>query len=360
MKFLIPSANPAYKKLEEKLSFAFETTFNRSDTFDRIITMSELNTDPIAYLADSKGVPFPDSSFCTKHNLKAKCTQAGVKTPESVELSLGELNDFSHPNFIIKPKYGSGGKNKHPAVYKIFSLEDKPAVVEYLSTLENHSDYLLQRAYINPETRETKLLFVDGAVNGNGKVFFNPIADKSMLDPTDVGSHITHKVGVRLVDFSDKYDFKENIKKVLAKHNIKNTLFKVQAIVDEDAGECLINDWSWGVMPYTHVYLLDAEYLCSQLAFAYDLAETVTKPIDTIICMKHLAMPLSLKNSNEEAFDAVMSSYEQRFNVTRVEPIIFTKTPAEDVFFCLYGVTCDSAEEGESRLNAFEQAIKGI
>lgn len=360
MKFLIPRNSTAYLKLAEKLATSFDVTFNSSEQFDRIITMSEKNTDHIAYLADDKFVPFPDSSFCSKHGLRSKCLQAGVKTPESVELSTGELNDFMHPHFIIKPKYGSGGKDRHPAVYKIFSQEDKPAVAEYISTLPDHSMYLLQRAYINPTTRETKLLFVDGAINGNGEIFFNPIADKVMLDPDNLGSHITHKVGVRLVDLSDKYGFKENITKLVTKHNIKNTLFKAQAIVDEDTGECLINDWSWGVMPYTHVYLLDAEYLCSQLKFAYDLEDTVTKPIDTIICMKHISMPLSLKNASEELFDATVGVYESNAKVTRVEPLIYTRTPSEDVWFCLYGVTCDTVEEGESRLNAFEQSIKGI
>lgn len=360
MKFFIPTMGEQYFKLAEKLKTKFEVTFSQDDAFDAIITMAELDTTPIAEIAQQKNVPFPDVSFCSKDGLKAKCVEAGVAYPESVVLSSSALENCVYPHFIIKPKNSSGSKHDNPAVYKIFSNEDRLVALGYLADTPNLSDFILQRAYINPTTRETKLLFVDGAINGDGRVFFNPIADKVMLDPSEVSSHITHKTGIRLVDFSDKYDFKRNVTTLLSEHGIRNTLFKTQAIVDEEAGTCLINDWSWGVMPYTHVNILDAEYLCSQLEFAYDLADEVEKPIDKIICMKHIAMPACLKSLNTAAFNSIVNQYESLLNVNRVEPLRHAVTAVSENWFCLYGVTCTSAEEGEARLNEFENSIKGI
>lgn len=359
MKFYIPISFQS-AKLSEKVATTFEVTSNPDHDFDYIITMAEADTSPIATFAAVKGVPFPDVSFCSKNGLRARCLEAEVATPESVELSLSAVENCVYRYFIIKPKNGTGGKSENPAVYKIFNNEDRLTVLAYLKDTPNLSDYLLQRAYINPQTRETKLVFVDGAVNGKGELFFNPIADKVMLDSSTVEGHITHKVGVRPLDFSDRYGFKANVSKLLAHHNIKNTLFKAQAIVDESTGTCLINDWSWGVMPYTHVNILGADYLCSQLAFAYDVEETVTKPIDTVICMKHLAMPDALKGLDTVSFDNAVKLYEQEYKVNRVEPIVQAIKSSGSTWFCLYGTTCNSIEDGEARLNAFEQSITGV
>ena len=350
-----------YGKLVTALRGSGLHIVNEGEDFDFILPLY----DPIAIdagrMAADKGKYFPDIGFITKDGLEAKCIQSGLNVLPTLPLSAENLRSCGFPYFIIKPKLWSGSKHKLPYVYRVFPASDVETVIAMFGE-ENQNPFIIQKALINPDTQETYLLFVDGAVNGSGTIHFNSIAEKWMLNSGADDSHITHKVGIREVSTEDKYGFKAMIAKLLVDNNIKNTPFKAQAIVDIENNTCYINDWAWGIMPYTHLNILPSEYLADHLRFAYDMTPSITKPIDKVIVMHHIAFP-------KEAWDLTADEFKQQYvpmaqdcGVKLAEPAqqhnMGAVKPTESDYYVLFGVACDSAEEGKAALASFQSQVR--
>jgi hypothetical protein len=363
MKLYVHGANehPIRQKLVEVLGYAnFELADHDSD-FDFILPAFDAGSAQAAEIAASKGKYYPNVGFINKLSLEEKCLASNIPNLPSIELNIAALNNCTYPHFIIKPKVWSGGKHPLQWVYRIFSQAEKQQVIELIGERGDLSTFMLQQALIDPLTNETYLMFVDGVVNGNGQIHFNSIADKWMKNPDALDSHITHRAGIRLVSPADKYGFKQKITTLLQANNIRNTPFKVQAIVDEANNTCYINDWSWGIMPYTHLHLLDPAYLSDHLSFAYDLIPAVTKPIDKAIVMNHIEFPLVDYTTEASVFDAKYKALADQHGVTRTEPLnhgsVGNITPQISNFYVLHGVLCDDVELGKQKLAMFQADV---
>lgn len=363
MKLLVhgTQSHPMYQKLVAVLSAANFDLATADEDFDFILPAFDAGSANAAQLAATKGKYFPDINFINKTSLEEKCTNAGIPTLPSLTLSIENLTDCAYEHFIIKPKVWSGGKHQLPWVYKIFAQSEKQNVIDLIGDHANLESFIVQQALIDPTTRETYLIFVDGVVNGAGQIHFNSIADKWMKDPDSLDSHITHRGGIRLVSAADKYDFKQKITTLLQTNNIRNTPFKVQAIVDEANNTCYINDWSWGVMPYTHLHLLDPTYLQDHLKFAYDVIPAVTKPIDKIIVMNHIEFPRANYTTDTAEFDLQYKAIAMQYGVTRTEPLnhgsLNNVTPQTSNFYVLHGIACDNVDVGKQQLLDFQAAV---
>jgi hypothetical protein len=363
MRLRIQGANshPIHEKLLSVLSStSFDLVLGDED-FDFILPAFDAGSAGAAEIAQARGKYFPDTGFINKLSLEEKCLASNIPTLPSGELSIASLTNCTYPHFIIKPKVWSGGKHPLQWVYRIFSQAEKQQVLDLIGSRDDLQTFMLQQALIDPATKETYLIFVDGVVNGSGQIHFNSIADKWMKNPDALDSHITHRAGIRLVSSEDKYGFKQKITTLLQANNIRNTPFKAQAIVDEANNICYINDWSWGIMPYTHLHLLDPMYLNDHLCFAYDVIPAVTKPIDKIIVMNHIEFPLADYTTEASVFDAKYKALADQHGVTRTEPLnhgsVGTITPQTSNFYVLHGIACDDVEAGKAALSAFQAAV---
>jgi hypothetical protein len=352
-----------YQKLTSALQAAGIDVVS-DDTFDYVLPMYDTLSEQCLQLAQAAGKSFPDTAFINKATLEQKCVESEIATLPSFELSRDALLSCAYPHFIIKPVMSTGGKHPLPWVYKIFS---NAQIAEVLTMIGNDSDeslsqFMVQQALIDGDTRLTYLLFVDGAVNGAGNIHFNSIAEKWMLDPTELDSHITHRVGIREVSQQDKYGFKAKVTKLLIDNNIRNTLFKAQALVDLVGNQCYINDWSWTIMPYTHLHVLDASYVVDHLSFAYDVIPSVTKPIEKAIVMHHVAFPTTDYALTPEAFDSKYEALRNQHGVVRAERMLKMNMAAPTVssFFVLHGIACDDVEIGKAALAAFQTAVEQL
>lgn len=358
--FLIRQFNKLSQRLKEYLELSGFTVSSDPSDFDYILTTYDVESINAKAIADTAGKYYPDPAFINKSQLEEKCIASNIDVLPSMDVS--DLANCPYDHFIIKPKLSSGGKSVLPWVYKIFDNSQKQDVIDMIGD-QDTSQLFVQKALIDPVTRETYLVFVDGVVNGQGQIHFNSISDKYMLDPDSVNSFITHKVGIREVSSADKFGFKNKITTLIQNNNIRNTPFKAQAIVDVANNTCYINDWSWGIMPYTNLYVLDYTYLKSALEFAYDITPTVTKPIDKIIVMHHIAFPASTYDMTEEAFDSIYKPISDNIGINRVEQIkLFgSVAPTETQnHFILYGVAVDNTNTGIEMLNQFQQQVMEI
>ena len=356
-----PPQSENYQKLSAALSGSEISVVSSTDDFDFALPLFDPLTQYTAELALANGKYFPDTGFIDKLNLEAKCLASGIPVLPAGELSLQDLAECSHPYFIIKPKVWSGGKHTLEWVYRIFSQAEKQQVLDLIGGYADLQSFILQKALIDPATNETPLVFVDGVVNGEGDIYFNSVSKKSMKNPDALDSYITYKSSVRLLSSEDQYGLKQKITTLLENNNIRNTPFKVQAIVDEVNNTCYINDWSWGISPYVHLRILDSSYLRSYLYFAYDLASTVTKPIDKIIVLKHIAFP-------KEVWSLTIAEFEQRYvtlgqscGVKLAEQSqqknMGAVQPTESDYHVLFGVACDNADIGKAYLADFQSKV---
>jgi hypothetical protein len=356
-----PPQSESYKKLTAALSGSDISIVSESDDFDFALSLFDPLTKYTADIALSKGKYFPDTGFIDKLSLEAKCLASGVPVLPAVELSLEALAGSSHPYFIIKPKVWSGGKHSLEWVYRIFSQAEKQRVLDLIGSHADLQSFILQKALIDPATNETTLVFVDGVVNGMGQIHFNSVSKKSMKNPDGLDSYITYKSSVRLVSAEDQYGLKQKITTLLQDNNIRNTPFKVQAIVDEASNTCYINDWSWGILPYVQLRILDSSYLRSHLYFAYDLAPTVTKPIDKIIVMQHIAFPKEVWSLTVDEFEAQYVTLAQSCGVKLAEQSqqksMGAIQPTESAYYVLFGVACDNADIGKACLADFQSKV---
>lgn len=363
MKLYIHGAatHPIRQKLVDVLGYANFELVEQDANFDFILPAFDASSIAAAEIAKARGKYFPDVGFINKLSLEAKCLASSIPTLPSDELTVERLTNCVYDYFIIKPKVWSGGKHTLPWVYKIFSQAEKQQVLELIGDRTDLSAFILQQALIDPITKETYLIFVDGVVNGSGQVHFNSIADKWMKNPDALDSYITHRGGVRLVSSEDKYGFKQKISTLLRANNIRNTPFKVQAIVDKASNTCYINDWSWGVMPYTHLHLLDPVYLRDHLRFAYDIIPAVTRPIDKIIVMNHIEFPIGNYTTDAAVFDAQYKALAGQHGVTRTEPLNHgganNVVPQTSNFYVLHGVACTDVNYGKQKLLEFQTAV---
>jgi hypothetical protein len=353
--------HPIHQKLMAALSYANFDLAKPEEDFDFILPAFDAGSMMAARLAKAKGKYFPDTAFIDKISLEAKCVASGIPVFPTEELSLEALANCTYSHFIIKPKIWSGGKHPLPWVYRIFANAEKEQVLELIGDYEGLGAFFIQTALINPVTNETYLLFVDGVVNGAGQIHFNSIADKWMKNPDALDSHITHRAGIRLVSTEDKYGFKGKVTTLLQSNAIRNTPFKAQAIVDEANNTCYINDWSWGVMPYTHLHLLDPSYLQNHLQFAYDVIPEVTKPIDKVIVMKHIEFPNTSYTTDAKLFDVRYKAPADQFGVVRTEPLNHgaqnNVTPESSNFYVLHGIACDDVRLGAQKLAEFQSLV---
>jgi len=329
---------------------------NAGEHFDFILPVFDRGTYDASELAAAAGTYFPDPDFLDKTLLEQKCIAAGIPTLPSMPLA--DLATCTYDTFIIKPTYWSGSKHPNPAVYTIFTKAELGTALAQTATLQA-DNFFVQKALIDTATQETYLLFVDGTVNGAGVIHFNSIAEKWMLNPDTPNGHITHKTGIRRVSSEDMFGFKEKVTRLLTTNNIRNTPFKAQVIVDVPFNTCYINDWSWGIMPYTHLNVLDPSYVVDHLCFAYDVIPSVTKPIDKAIVMHHIKFPVAAYDYSEVQFDMVFKPAHA--DVRRAEPIkqdyLNMPRPEQAYFFVLFGVACESVEEGTRLLAEFQSSI---
>lgn len=358
MKIHLKSTTGLTSRISNYLTLAGFTVTTDPVDFDFVLTEFDKASESAQKIAQAAGKYYPPASFIDKEKLTAHCLAAGL--PVLPTMNVNRLMECTYAHFIIKPKVFSGGKSPLPWVYKIFRNDEKLKVQSLIGDASTDT-YFIQQALIDPATRETYLLFVDGAVNGKGEIHFNSIADKYMKDPVELDSFITHRVGIREVSQADKYKFKEQITSLIAFNNVKNTPFKAQAIVDVNKNVCYINDWSWGVMPYTHLYLLDHTYLKSALEFAYDVTPIVTKPIDKPIIMNHIAFPASVYDLSEEAFDVKYAQLAAMFGVVRVEANKqFATIKPTNNQYVLYGIAADTVDLGRFMLTQFQQKVNEL
>jgi hypothetical protein len=356
-----PPHSENYQKLSAALSGSGIDIVSASEDFDFALPLFDPITQECADVASAKGKYFPDVGFINKLNLEARCVASGIPVLPAVELSLEGLSDCSHPYFIVKPKLWSGGKHSLEWVYRIFSQAEKQQVIDLIGSYSDLQSFILQKALIDPATNETPLVFVDGVVNGAGHIHFNSVSKKSMKSPDALDSYITYKSSVRLVSSEDQYGLKQKISVLLENNNIRNTPFKVQAIVDESDNTCYINDWSWGVSPYVHLRILDSSYIKSYLYFAYDLAPTVTKPIDKIIVLQHIAFPKEVWGLTvaefEQTYVALAESCGVKLAEQSQQKSMGAVQPTESAYYVLFGVACDGAEDGQARLADFQGKV---
>jgi hypothetical protein len=363
MKLYIHGAvqHPTRQRLVTILNSAGFNLVTSEDDFDFVLPVFDPVTAGAAQIAVEKSKYFPDASFTNKLYLEGRCVAAGVPTLPATELSAATITQCDYPHFIIKPKIWSGGKHPFPWVYKIFSQSEKQQVIDLIGSYPNIENFVIQKALIDPVTNETPMLFVDGVVNGNGQIHFNSISIKAMKNPNSLDSYITYKSGVRLVSAEDKYGFKAKITTLLQANNTRNTLFKVQAIVDEVGNTCYINDWSWTISPYVQLYILDPSYIQSHLQFAYDLAPTVTKPIDKPIVLNHVEFPRAEYTTDTVLFDNKYKAIADQFEVIRVESLVKDMTnnvtPVTSNFYVLYGIACDDVEVGKQKMADFQAEV---
>lgn len=355
MKIYVSGITNLSARLKEYLQLSGFTVSSDSADFDYAISTYDQGSQGIKDLSDTIGKYYPDPTFINKTTLEQKCVSAGLDVLPSMAVS--DLASCNYPYFIIKPKLSSGGKNPNPWAYKIFDNSQVASVIAMIGDTDT-SEYFVQKALIDPATRETYLLFVDGVVNGQGQIHFNSISDKYMLDPVETDSFITHKVGIREVSSVDKFGFKSKITTLLQANNIRNTPFKAQAIVDVANNTCYINDWSWGIMPYTHLYVLDHTYIKSALEFAYDINPTVTKPIDKVIVMNHIQFPVSAYGMNEQEFDAKYKTISDSLGLVRVEQTrTYGSVAPSTNHFILYGTAVNNKETGTNNLVQFQDSV---
>jgi hypothetical protein len=356
-----PVVSENYQKLSAALLGSGINVVSALEDFDFALPLFDPITQECADIATAKGKYFPDTGFITKSGLETKCLASGVSMLPKTLLTIENLRACTHSHFIIKPDLWSGAKHPYPYVYRIFTMSQIEDVVSMIGS--NSTDgFIIQNAYIDESTQETYLLFVDGVVNGSGVVHFNPIADKWMLNTSTDDGHITHKAGIREVSSDDKFGFKAKVLKLLQDNNIRNTPFKAQAIVDVPNGQCFITDWSWGIMPYTHLNVLTPDYLADHLKFAYDMSATVTKPIDKAIVMHHIAFPKEDWNLSTEDFDQKYASASQAAGVKRAEQLRSRGSvqPTVSNFYVLFGVAAGSVDDGRTKLTAFQSQVSSV
>lgn len=356
-----PRGNENYSKILTALDGSGIELVNRDDDFDFVLPQFDPITQEAAIVSGSKGKPFPDLGFITKSGLREKCVDSGLNTLPEAQLTIQNLLDCTFHHFIIKPDLWSGSKHTSPYVYRVFSSNEIASVVEMIGD-DSTDGFVIQKALINESTQETYLLFVDGAVNGLGEIYFNPIAEKWMLNSSSEDSHITHKVGVRELSFDDKYNLKQKVIKLLQDNNIRNTPFKAQAIVDIENGECFVTDWSWGIMPYTHLNILPSEYLVAHLKYAYDVTPTMTKPIDMAIVMNHIAFPKEDWDLDATEFDAKYAALTSGLGIKRAETLRGRGSvrPLTSNYYILFGVACSTTQIGKEKLESFQSQILGV
>jgi hypothetical protein len=332
-----------------------------NDKFDYAMLITDIVTPLIFDKVLKSNTYYPNRDFIIKSKLNEKCIASGIPVLPTLPFSVENLRNCNYNNFIIKPVYWSGGKHVLPYVYKIFSKAEVENVIESMSTefIQGAQGFIIQKALIDNTTQETTLLFVDGVINGSGKIHFNSISEKQMLNSKEDDGNITWKFGVRPVSDIDKFGFKEKITKLLKDNNIHNTFFKAQAVVDKDLNTCYIIDWSWTLMPYIFLNILPIEYLINHMEFVYDIVPEVTKPVDKIIIIYHIAFHKSVYNYSEEQFNNYYLTMANNNNVVRVEPLITRSAPTPTVsdFYVLYGTACDSEQEGKQNLQKFQEAV---
>lgn len=362
MKLYIHGPRPASvtEQLLECLSAADFDVVTDPEEFDFVLPVFDKTTAAAEEIAQAHGKYFPPAEFIDKTTFEAACLAADVAVLPSMPLS--ELADCTYNHFIIKPKVWSGGKHWYPWVYRIFAHSELADVVAMIDDTVYTEQFFVQTALIDPATNQTGLLFLAGVVNGAGDVHFNSISEKQMLNPDSLDSFITTKASVRPVSDADRFGFKEKVAKFLAHHQIKNTPFKAQAIIDYENDTCYINDWSWGIMPYVHLILLDSGYLIDHLKFAYDLIPEVTKPIDKVIVLQHIEFPAATAGLSESDFDQAYLTVSENFNVKRLEPInqklYGGVEPVDSKYYVLYGTACDRAEDGQQQMADFQNQIQ--
>ena len=277
------------------------------DKFDYVTLLTDIVSPAIMDKIAASNVYYPDRVFITKSGLEQKCAISGIPVLPSVPFSIENLRSCDYDNFIIKPIYWSNGKHELPYIYKIFSKAEVETVIQSISSdfAQNAKSFIIQKALIDSTTQETTVLFVDGVINGSGKIHFNSISEKQMLNSLEDDGNITWKFGIRLVSDKDKFGFKEKITKLLVDNNIHNTFFKVQAVVDKKLNTCYIIDWSWCMMPYIFLNILPIDYLVNHLEFVYDIIPEVTKPVDKIIVIYHITFYKEIYNYTEEKFNYI-------------------------------------------------------
>jgi hypothetical protein len=353
-----PTQSENYLKLSSALSGSGIEMVSSTEDFDFALPLFDPITQGCADAASAKGKYFPDIGFISKTGLQQKCMNSGLQSLPETQLTINSLRACAYPYFIIKPNLWSGAKHPLPWVYRVFANSEIESVVLMIGEIPT-DQFIIQKALINPVTQETYLLFVDGIVNGSGSVHFNSIAEKWMLNSSAEDSHITHKVGIREVSSDDKFEFKAQVLKLLQDNSIHNTPFKAQAIVDSESGQCFITDWSWGIMPYTHLNILPSEYLVDHLKFAYDMSPNVTRPIDKAIVMHHVAFPKEDWSLATEDFDQKYAAASQSAGVKRVELLQTTVTvqPTTSNFHVLFGLADDTVNAGKEKLASFQSQV---
>jgi hypothetical protein len=356
-----PTQSENYLKLASALSGSGIELVSSIEDFDFTLPLFDPITQGCANSASEKGKYFPDMGFITKTGLRQKCVASGLQSLPETQLSIDALRTCLYPYFIIKPNLGSGSKHPLPWVYRVFANSEIESVVSMIGDVSTDK-FIIQKALINPDTQQTYLLFIDGVVNGSRSVHFNSIAEKWMLNSSAEDSYITHKVGIREVSSNDKFGFKAQVLKLLQDNDIHNTPFKAQAIVDTESGQCFVTDWSWGIMPYTHLNILPSEYLVDHLKFAYDMSPSVTRPIDKAIVMHHIAFPKEDWNLSVEDFDQKYAAASHSIGVKRAEQLKATATvqPVTSNFYVLFGLTDDTIDAGSARLAAFQSQVSSV
>jgi hypothetical protein len=347
-----------YQKLSSALSGSGIELVSSEEAFDFAMPLFDPITQEVADAASASGKYFPDMGFISKTGLRQKCVNSGLQSLPETQLSIDALRACTYPYFIIKPNLWSGSKHPLPWVYRVFANSEIESVVSMIGEVAV-DQFIIQKALIDPATQETYLLFVDGVVNGSGSIHFNSIAEKWMLNSSSDDGHIIHKAGIREVSSDDKFGFKAQVLKLLQDNDIRNTPFKAQAIVDAESDQCFVTDWSWGIMPYTHLNILPSEYLVDHLKFAYGLSSSVTKPIDKAIVMHHIAFPKEDWNLSTEDFDQKYAAASQVAGVKRAEQLRSRGSvqPTISNFYVLFGVAADSVDNGKAKLTAFQNQI---
>lgn len=329
--------------------------------FDYAMLITDIVTPPVISKILASNTYYPDRKFILKSGLEEKCITSGIPILPSVPFSVENLRFCNYDNFIIKPIYWSGGKHELPYIYKIFSKTEIETVIESMSAefIATAKGFIIQKALIDTATQETHLLFVDGVINGSGNIHFNSISEKQMLNSKEDDGNITWKSGIRRVSSEDKFGFKEKITKLLVDNNIHNTFFKVQAVVDTELNTCYLIDWSWTLMPYIFLNILPIEYLINHIEFVYDIIPEVTKPVDKIIMIYHIAFDKSIYNYNEEQFNSIYLNMEKANNVIKVEPLFSRSSPIPTIsdFYVLYGTACDTSEDCIQNMQNFQKAV---
>lgn len=270
---------------------------------------------------------------------------AGVEAiPSLLITSRSVIESASFERMFAKPSVGTAKVSVSPFDYKTYASKAAALAAFDADTTDSLATRkpVLQPSFANADG-ETSLLLCNGAVNGAGQIYFEPVIEATHRE--DYGP--VYKTVRGAIEGTDDASFvKDATARIVATAGIRNTLFSLQFIRGE--GKLYPMDFQYR-FDYFNRYAfrrMGYDHPLNILRFAYDEAATVDSSVADICVMRAIKV-----GSDKDV--AYVKQKMAEFGMVFVDG-----QPSPDARVKVFIGMASTREEALARMDAFEEALQ--